>query len=201
MFEFIKGKKWHFMSKLCQVSLGPQIKVEIRFLLGGFSVNSSLIINLLHCALLCTILPVWDKWQKGPDNDSNVLTSWLLHSFESWFDIDTLGEAKSVVAAERERNILSMLHQVSPYAQILLSLNVVYTGFQIEFIVEPDFFSLFLGGVLDSDSIFAEETEDWCDTGDSSKERDHCLCPFDCQTRNFLHCCGEQDHRKSAWSA
>uniref|UniRef100_A0A7N6F5V7 Helicase, lymphoid specific n=1 Tax=Anabas testudineus TaxID=64144 RepID=A0A7N6F5V7_ANATE len=35
-----------------------------------------------------------------------------LKSFESWFDIDTLGEAESVVAAEREQNILSMLHQV-----------------------------------------------------------------------------------------
>ncbi|XP_051936995.1 lymphoid-specific helicase [Hippocampus zosterae] len=35
-----------------------------------------------------------------------------LKSFESWFDIDTLGEAESVVAAERERNILSMLHQI-----------------------------------------------------------------------------------------
>nr|XP_057933194.1 lymphoid-specific helicase isoform X2 [Doryrhamphus excisus]XP_057933195.1 lymphoid-specific helicase isoform X2 [Doryrhamphus excisus]XP_057933196.1 lymphoid-specific helicase isoform X2 [Doryrhamphus excisus] len=35
-----------------------------------------------------------------------------LKSFESWFDIDTLGEAESVVAAEREGNILSMLHQI-----------------------------------------------------------------------------------------
>ncbi|XP_061546171.1 lymphoid-specific helicase [Phycodurus eques] len=35
-----------------------------------------------------------------------------LKSFESWFDIDTLGEPESVVAAERERNILSMLHQI-----------------------------------------------------------------------------------------
>ncbi|KAM8852391.1 lymphoid-specific helicase [Synchiropus picturatus] len=35
-----------------------------------------------------------------------------LKSFESWFDIDTLGEAESVVAAEREQNILSMLHQI-----------------------------------------------------------------------------------------
>ncbi|KAM7385038.1 hypothetical protein PAMP_001137 [Pampus punctatissimus] len=35
-----------------------------------------------------------------------------LKSFESWFDIDTLGEAENVVAAEREQNILSMLHQI-----------------------------------------------------------------------------------------
>ncbi|XP_040906589.1 lymphoid-specific helicase [Toxotes jaculatrix] len=35
-----------------------------------------------------------------------------LKSFESWFDINTLGEAESVVATEREQNILSMLHQI-----------------------------------------------------------------------------------------
>ncbi|XP_069394946.1 lymphoid-specific helicase isoform X3 [Paralichthys olivaceus] len=35
-----------------------------------------------------------------------------LKSFESWFDINTLGEAESVVNAEREQNILSMLHQI-----------------------------------------------------------------------------------------
>uniref|UniRef100_A0A672ZXU4 Proliferation-associated SNF2-like protein n=1 Tax=Sphaeramia orbicularis TaxID=375764 RepID=A0A672ZXU4_9TELE len=35
-----------------------------------------------------------------------------LKSFESWFDIDSLGVAESVVAAEREQNILSMLHQI-----------------------------------------------------------------------------------------
>lgn len=35
-----------------------------------------------------------------------------LKSFESWFDIDTLCEAENVVAAEREQNILSMLHQI-----------------------------------------------------------------------------------------
>lgn len=35
-----------------------------------------------------------------------------LKSFESWFDIDTLGEANSMVVAEREQNILSMLHQI-----------------------------------------------------------------------------------------
>ncbi|XP_075337941.1 lymphoid-specific helicase isoform X2 [Odontesthes bonariensis] len=35
-----------------------------------------------------------------------------LKSFESWFDIDTLGEAENVVVAEREQNILSMLHQI-----------------------------------------------------------------------------------------
>uniref|UniRef100_A0A665TP74 Proliferation-associated SNF2-like protein n=1 Tax=Echeneis naucrates TaxID=173247 RepID=A0A665TP74_ECHNA len=35
-----------------------------------------------------------------------------LESFESWFDINTLGEAESVVVAEREQNILSMLHQI-----------------------------------------------------------------------------------------
>lgn len=35
-----------------------------------------------------------------------------LKSFESWFDIDSLGEAESVVASEREHNILSMLHQI-----------------------------------------------------------------------------------------
>ncbi|XP_053291808.1 lymphoid-specific helicase isoform X2 [Pleuronectes platessa] len=35
-----------------------------------------------------------------------------LKSFESWFDINTLGEAESVVKAEREQNILSMLHQI-----------------------------------------------------------------------------------------
>ncbi len=46
--------------------------------------------------------------------DCSGLTSCLLFSFESWFDIDTLGEAENVVAAEREQNILSMLHQVSP---------------------------------------------------------------------------------------
>ena len=38
-----------------------------------------------------------------------------LYSFESWFDIDTIGsDAKNVVANEREQNILHMLHQVSP---------------------------------------------------------------------------------------
>lgn len=46
-------------------------------------------------------------------NVESLLTC-LLCSFESWFDIDTLGEAENVVAAEREQNILSMLHQVSP---------------------------------------------------------------------------------------
>ncbi|XP_029961878.1 lymphoid-specific helicase isoform X2 [Salarias fasciatus] len=35
-----------------------------------------------------------------------------LKSFESWFDIDSLGEPDSVVVAEREQNILSMLHQI-----------------------------------------------------------------------------------------
>ncbi|CAL1577765.1 unnamed protein product [Knipowitschia caucasica] len=35
-----------------------------------------------------------------------------LKSFESWFDIDSLGTAESVVASEREHNILSMLHQI-----------------------------------------------------------------------------------------
>lgn len=35
-----------------------------------------------------------------------------LKSFESWFDIDTLGEAENVVVAEREQNVLSMLHQI-----------------------------------------------------------------------------------------
>ncbi|CAK6978493.1 lymphoid-specific helicase [Scomber scombrus] len=35
-----------------------------------------------------------------------------LKSFESWFDIDNLGEAENVVAAESEQNILSMLHQI-----------------------------------------------------------------------------------------
>ncbi|XP_061767045.1 lymphoid-specific helicase isoform X2 [Nerophis ophidion] len=35
-----------------------------------------------------------------------------LKSFESWFDINSLCEAESVVAAEREGNILSMLHQI-----------------------------------------------------------------------------------------
>lgn len=44
----------------------------------------------------------------------NLLLTCLPSSFESWFDIDTLGEAENVVATEREQNILSMLHQVSP---------------------------------------------------------------------------------------
>ncbi|XP_068582922.1 lymphoid-specific helicase [Cebidichthys violaceus] len=35
-----------------------------------------------------------------------------LKSFESWFDISTIGEAETVVATEREQNILSMLHQI-----------------------------------------------------------------------------------------
>ncbi|XP_063347492.1 lymphoid-specific helicase isoform X2 [Pelmatolapia mariae] len=35
-----------------------------------------------------------------------------LKSFESWFDINTLGEADSMVVAEHEQNILSMLHQI-----------------------------------------------------------------------------------------
>uniref|UniRef100_A0A8C7DLJ3 Proliferation-associated SNF2-like protein n=1 Tax=Oncorhynchus kisutch TaxID=8019 RepID=A0A8C7DLJ3_ONCKI len=36
-----------------------------------------------------------------------------LKSFESWFDIDTIGSnAKQVVANEREQNILHMLHQI-----------------------------------------------------------------------------------------
>uniref|UniRef100_A0A674BUY4 Proliferation-associated SNF2-like protein n=1 Tax=Salmo trutta TaxID=8032 RepID=A0A674BUY4_SALTR len=36
-----------------------------------------------------------------------------LKSFESWFDIDTIGsDAKTVVANEREQNILHMLHQI-----------------------------------------------------------------------------------------
>ncbi|CAG13986.1 unnamed protein product, partial [Tetraodon nigroviridis] len=35
-----------------------------------------------------------------------------LSSFELWFDIDSLSEAENVVAAEREQNILSMLHQI-----------------------------------------------------------------------------------------
>lgn len=41
----------------------------------------------------------------------------LLASFESWFDIDSLSEAENVVAVEREQSILSMLHQVSRGAQ------------------------------------------------------------------------------------
>lgn len=44
---------------------------------------------------------------------------WLLSSrcsFELWFDIDSISEAENVVAAEREQNILSMLHQVSSQA-------------------------------------------------------------------------------------
>uniref|UniRef100_A0A674NJE5 Proliferation-associated SNF2-like protein n=1 Tax=Takifugu rubripes TaxID=31033 RepID=A0A674NJE5_TAKRU len=39
-----------------------------------------------------------------------------LKSFELWFDIDSISEAENVVAAEREQNILSMLHQVSSQA-------------------------------------------------------------------------------------
>ncbi|XP_075932978.1 lymphoid-specific helicase isoform X3 [Anarhichas minor] len=35
-----------------------------------------------------------------------------LKSFESWFDISTIGEAETLVATEREQNILSMLHQI-----------------------------------------------------------------------------------------
>ncbi|XP_037637988.1 lymphoid-specific helicase [Sebastes umbrosus] len=35
-----------------------------------------------------------------------------LKSFESWFDIGSISEAESVVATEREQNILSMLHQI-----------------------------------------------------------------------------------------
>uniref|UniRef100_A0A3B5REU3 Proliferation-associated SNF2-like protein n=1 Tax=Xiphophorus maculatus TaxID=8083 RepID=A0A3B5REU3_XIPMA len=35
-----------------------------------------------------------------------------LKSFESWFDINSLGEGDDVVVAEREQNILSMLHQI-----------------------------------------------------------------------------------------
>ncbi|MED6292679.1 hypothetical protein CHARACLAT_002843 [Characodon lateralis] len=35
-----------------------------------------------------------------------------LKSFESWFDISSLGDGDDVVVAEREQNILSMLHQI-----------------------------------------------------------------------------------------
>ncbi|XP_061600551.1 lymphoid-specific helicase [Cololabis saira] len=35
-----------------------------------------------------------------------------LKSFESWFDINTLGESEDVVVAEREQNVLGMLHQI-----------------------------------------------------------------------------------------
>ncbi|XP_014910169.1 lymphoid-specific helicase isoform X1 [Poecilia latipinna] len=35
-----------------------------------------------------------------------------LKSFESWFDINSLGEGDDVIVAEREQNILSMLHQI-----------------------------------------------------------------------------------------
>ncbi|CAN9500135.1 unnamed protein product [Ophioblennius macclurei] len=35
-----------------------------------------------------------------------------LKSFELWFDIDSLGEDESGVVAQREQNILSMLHQI-----------------------------------------------------------------------------------------
>uniref|UniRef100_A0A1A8FT28 Proliferation-associated SNF2-like protein n=1 Tax=Nothobranchius korthausae TaxID=1143690 RepID=A0A1A8FT28_9TELE len=35
-----------------------------------------------------------------------------LKSFESWFDIDSLAGTENVVVAEREQNILSMLHQI-----------------------------------------------------------------------------------------
>uniref|UniRef100_A0A4W5R236 Proliferation-associated SNF2-like protein n=1 Tax=Hucho hucho TaxID=62062 RepID=A0A4W5R236_9TELE len=45
-----------------------------------------------------------------------------LKSFESWFDIDTIGsDAKNVVANEREQNILHMLHQVSPLTSSILT--------------------------------------------------------------------------------
>lgn len=48
---------------------------------------------------------------------------WLLSlrcSFELWFDIDSISEAENVVAAEREQNILSMLHQVSSQASTVI---------------------------------------------------------------------------------
>ncbi|XP_038155327.1 lymphoid-specific helicase isoform X2 [Cyprinodon tularosa] len=35
-----------------------------------------------------------------------------LKSFESWFDISSLGDGDDVLVAEREQNILSMLHQI-----------------------------------------------------------------------------------------
>uniref|UniRef100_H2L5X0 Proliferation-associated SNF2-like protein n=1 Tax=Oryzias latipes TaxID=8090 RepID=H2L5X0_ORYLA len=35
-----------------------------------------------------------------------------LKSFESWFDINSLGEPESLKVSEREQNILSMLHQI-----------------------------------------------------------------------------------------
>ncbi|KAF7199141.1 lymphoid-specific helicase [Nothobranchius furzeri] len=35
-----------------------------------------------------------------------------LKSFESWFDVDSLAGTENVVVAEREQNILSMLHQI-----------------------------------------------------------------------------------------
>uniref|UniRef100_A0A3Q2CGF8 Helicase, lymphoid specific n=1 Tax=Cyprinodon variegatus TaxID=28743 RepID=A0A3Q2CGF8_CYPVA len=35
-----------------------------------------------------------------------------LKSFESWFDISSLGDVDDVLVAEREQNILSMLHQI-----------------------------------------------------------------------------------------
>uniref|UniRef100_A0AAX7V800 Helicase, lymphoid specific n=1 Tax=Astatotilapia calliptera TaxID=8154 RepID=A0AAX7V800_ASTCA len=44
-----------------------------------------------------------------------------LKSFESWFDINTLGEVDSMVVAEREQNILSMLHQVSHHRALTSS--------------------------------------------------------------------------------
>lgn len=38
----------------------------------------------------------------------------IFYSFESWFDIDSFSGTENVVVAEREQNVLSMLHQVSP---------------------------------------------------------------------------------------
>lgn len=50
---------------------------------------------------------------------------YLFCSFELWFDIDSISEAENVVAAEREQNILSMLHQVSSQAGITRQSSVV----------------------------------------------------------------------------
>uniref|UniRef100_A0AAX7V5A0 Proliferation-associated SNF2-like protein n=1 Tax=Astatotilapia calliptera TaxID=8154 RepID=A0AAX7V5A0_ASTCA len=66
-----------------------------------------------------------------------------LKSFESWFDINTLGEVDSMVVAEREQNILSMLHQVSHHRGRLQSPdlnpieNLVIEGYLLFQILTP----------------------------------------------------------------
>lgn len=93
-----------------------------------------------------------------------------------------------MVAAEREQNILSMLHQVCLQPEHSKDCK------------EREKSAMFrvLSVVSDSDPVSAETTEVRRDTGGSSQEGDHCLRSSDTKTGGLLHGCGQQEHCQDA---